>query len=141
MYKFLLSFIVALFPVVSNAGLFGPSTFEECILDNSKGIASDQAAGMVARACRLKFPESTPSNVSGICKVYWDGFKIVRGDKPNDQYLGMRFEKDGIEKFVLSVPKKMAERLQFETIPDPDKGNFKKYFDSVWPDVSRVCGF
>lgn len=140
MYKFLLILCIAFGPKVSSAGLFGPSDYEECILENMKGVSGETAASLVANSCRTKFQKAVLSPTS-ICKVYWDGFKIVKGDKPNDQYLGMRFGIDGIEKFVLSVPKKMAERLQFETIPDPDKGNFKKYFDSVWPDMNRVCGF
>jgi hypothetical protein len=43
----------------SYAGLFGPSSFEECVLDNIKGVKGDVAAAAVNRACRAKFPAQT----------------------------------------------------------------------------------
>ena len=43
-----------------NAGWFGPSNFEECILDGMKGVASDSAAYAIAYACRSKFPLPPP---------------------------------------------------------------------------------
>ena len=49
-------FIIAVAPVIANAGLFGPSNFEECILKGMKNVSSDQAANMIAYACREKFP-------------------------------------------------------------------------------------
>ena len=39
-----------------HAGIFGPSTYEECILENMKGVQSDVAARQIARACRQQFP-------------------------------------------------------------------------------------
>lgn len=41
------------------AGWLGPSTYEECILKEMKGVTSNQAAGLIARACRGKFPEKS----------------------------------------------------------------------------------
>ena len=35
--------------------LFGPKTYEECILENMKGVSSDTAANEVKAACYLKF--------------------------------------------------------------------------------------
>jgi|APSaa5957512535_1039671.scaffolds.fasta_scaffold988510_1 hypothetical protein len=34
---------------VTNAGLFGPSNYAECILDGMKGVTSDLAARAVAK--------------------------------------------------------------------------------------------
>lgn len=45
----------------ANAGLFGPSNFEECILDQMKNIKSDSAADAVTYACRIKFPPKETS--------------------------------------------------------------------------------
>ena len=56
-------------PMSANAGLFGPGNYEECVLDNMKGITSDQAAGAVAAACRSKFskpPEVDPEFGTGV---------------------------------------------------------------------------
>ena len=41
---------------VTSAGLFGPSNYEECILDGMKGVKSDLAAKAVIGACARKFP-------------------------------------------------------------------------------------
>jgi hypothetical protein len=43
-------------PIPSNAGFFGPNNYEECVLDNMKGVTSDQAARAIQQACREKFP-------------------------------------------------------------------------------------
>jgi hypothetical protein len=40
-----------------HAGIFGPSTYEECILENMKGVQSDRAAILIHRVCRKQFPE------------------------------------------------------------------------------------
>lgn len=40
----------------ATAGLFSPTTYDECILENMKGVQSDVAARAVAKACREKFP-------------------------------------------------------------------------------------
>ncbi len=57
--KKLLVLLVLLCSANSFAGLFGPSNFEECILDQMKNIKSDAAANAVTYACRKKFP-ATP---------------------------------------------------------------------------------
>lgn len=35
--------------------LFGPKTYDECVLENMKGVNSDTAARLVANSCREKF--------------------------------------------------------------------------------------
>lgn len=44
------------------AGWFGPSSFDECILENMKGVGGDMAAREVHRACRKKFPNEEAAN-------------------------------------------------------------------------------
>jgi hypothetical protein len=44
-------------PSVSFAGWFGPSNYDECILESMKGVTSDVAARMIARSCQEKFPD------------------------------------------------------------------------------------
>lgn len=47
-------------PAVAIAGWFGPSNYDECVLDGMKGVTSDVAAREIKQACRRKFPsEST----------------------------------------------------------------------------------
>lgn len=43
-------------PIPAMGGWFGPSNYEECILENMKGVASDEAVRAIKRACRAKFP-------------------------------------------------------------------------------------
>ena len=46
-----------LFPTAALAGLLGPSNYDECILENMKGIGDRTAASAIVLACRSKFPE------------------------------------------------------------------------------------
>lgn len=57
-----LFFIALLFPSVSNAGWFGASNYNECVLESMKGVTSDAAAGVINRACRAKFPFESHSD-------------------------------------------------------------------------------
>lgn len=43
----------------SFAGWFGPSNYDQCILDGMKGITSDVAARSVRSACGREFPSKT----------------------------------------------------------------------------------
>ena len=52
------------FPGLAVAGLFGPSTWDECILANMKGVGSDMAARAVAEACARQFPPKKPAEKS-----------------------------------------------------------------------------
>jgi hypothetical protein len=49
-------------PAVSFAGWFGPSNYDECVLDSMKGVTSDMAARAIMRSCRDKFPEKRPKD-------------------------------------------------------------------------------
>lgn len=40
------------------ASLFGPSDYDECILENMKGVTSDRAAMLIHRSCARRFPET-----------------------------------------------------------------------------------
>lgn len=49
---------------VAQAGLFGPSNYDECVLDGVKDAKTETAARMVAQACRNKFPMKTSPPVT-----------------------------------------------------------------------------
>lgn len=49
-------------PDVAAAGWFGPSNYDECVLDSMKGVTSDVAASAITRSCREKFPKKGPSD-------------------------------------------------------------------------------
>ncbi len=42
------------------AGWFGPDNYEECVLENMKGVTSNTAAAAIAKACDAKFPKPPP---------------------------------------------------------------------------------
>lgn len=52
---FMLSVALAI-PLPVNAGVFGPSSYEECIEESLKGVGSDVAAKALILNCRQKFP-------------------------------------------------------------------------------------
>ena len=47
---------MAAFSGICNAGWFGPSNYDECILENMKGIADKSAVFAIKQACGNKFP-------------------------------------------------------------------------------------
>lgn len=57
-----LAFALALLSGAAHAGLFGPSNYEECVLDSMKGVTSDVAARAIMRSCQEKFPVKRPSD-------------------------------------------------------------------------------
>ena len=67
----------------AHAGLFGPSNFEECVLDALKDAKTEYAAQLVQAMCLEKFPISNKSSVSTliegkkgklICDTGWQGY-------------------------------------------------------------------
>ncbi len=59
MFRWLAVFVVLVAgcPAAGISGWFGPSDYDECILENMQGVESDMAARYVHVACRRMFPE------------------------------------------------------------------------------------
>ena len=56
--KHLITILLFLLPVsLSHAGLFGPSNYEECVLENVKTAQTDRAVTAVRQTCQSMFPE------------------------------------------------------------------------------------
>ncbi len=53
---FILVIVAIFYPLCAVAGWFGPSSYEECVLKNMKGVTSDKAAIFINISCREKFP-------------------------------------------------------------------------------------
>ncbi|MFH1025685.1 MAG: hypothetical protein V1764_03310 [Nitrospirota bacterium] len=49
-------------PSISSAGLFGPSNYDECIVESMKGVTSDVAARAIIQSCQKKFPVKKPTD-------------------------------------------------------------------------------
>jgi hypothetical protein len=73
-------------------GIFGPSNYEECILDNMKGVQSDMAARGVMQACRIKFPlpPSPEPAAQEYSKIY--------------SFSGLDINSSGMTKFNNNIP-------------------------------------
>lgn len=57
---------LVLLPSFATAGLFGPSTYDECITDAMKGVTSDVAARAIIKACRERFPPPPPPPIRAL---------------------------------------------------------------------------
>jgi len=74
----LLFCIIFLFSSVACAGLFeGPSDYDECILENMKGVASDLGARLIQQSCQKKFPKQTPESESDESPRISDGANVT----------------------------------------------------------------
>ena len=76
MFKLAVALLLSALSGIASAGLFGPSNYEECILDSMKGVTSDMAARAVAQACRSKFPQKAKGSK---CHVVWNGSSFALG--------------------------------------------------------------
>ncbi|HBT86911.1 MAG TPA: hypothetical protein DEB50_00065 [Desulfobacter sp.] len=56
--KYLVFFLIFLMPFNAFAGMFGPSNFWECILDEMPGVKNDAVANATMMKCRKKFPNT-----------------------------------------------------------------------------------
>ena len=61
MSRWTVAALLAFLPLGAVAGLFGPANYDDCILENMKGIADRAAAGAVMAACARRFPETSPA--------------------------------------------------------------------------------
>ena len=67
--------LLSVLPSVGTAQIFGPSNYEDCIIEGMQGVASDVAAVEIRRACDKKFPDRPvrqPENYDGTCEFYYD---------------------------------------------------------------------
>ena len=49
---------IFLIPLNASAGMFGPSNYWECILDEMPGVKNDTVAIAIVRKCQKKFPST-----------------------------------------------------------------------------------
>ncbi len=78
---YILTILLAIWPSTGFSGLFGPSNYWECILEEMPGVKNDPAAIEIMRKCQKDFPDS-PSvekkgslfggrNCGGMCHRIW----------------------------------------------------------------------
>lgn len=70
---------------------FGPSNYEDCVLEAAKDAKTDGATRLAQAACRSKFPSKEGAMVSA-CHVTWNGSEFVLGRPAEaDQFTQIRF--------------------------------------------------
>jgi hypothetical protein len=74
---FLIAVVFMQLCLPAGAGWFGPSNYDECILDSMKGVTSNSAAILIKEACRKKFPDNPKPNVSSHELLPEEIFKIA----------------------------------------------------------------
>jgi len=62
--KIFIFVLILLIPLNALAGMFGPSNFWECILDEMPGAKNDAVAVAIIRKCAKKFPSTAPGSES-----------------------------------------------------------------------------
>jgi hypothetical protein len=117
--KFLISLYLAFIAPTSaySQPLFGPKTYEDCILQNMKDVKSDDAAKAITSACAMKFTRKndTPTKTTGVwvCRVYWDGWRFLPITQPlGPEFVVRELFKNGVKIVEVSIPKTMLEEFR-----------------------------
>jgi hypothetical protein len=137
----------------THAALFGPSNYNECVLEVSKTAKTDAAVGIGISACSDKFDKkdktvrSSAPNKTQICYVYWDGFKLIKGKTKGDYYIRYSMPYYGVEVVELALPKPMTVEFGISNLKKDvkfdwrDYPKFKSFLESnFFPIVNGMCG-
>jgi hypothetical protein len=76
-FLFIFFIVISFFPNLSQAGMFGPKNYDDCILENMKGVKSDKGAILIRESCRKKFPLQKEEDSS--CDLSEDILKQIDG--------------------------------------------------------------
>jgi hypothetical protein len=119
------------------SGIFGPSNYDECVLENMKGVTSDVAAARIDDSCAHKFPRKAPEpdakrdtpldlgligwevSADGIghCYMAWDGARFVetaRREKHTEENMVKAVSPTKIT-LNLFVPKRLVDDNHLES--------------------------
>jgi hypothetical protein len=132
--------IILLITFLSQANafeLFGPKNFQDCLLQNLKGVNNSEAVNAITAACSMKFnqDESNKSTTNGIrkCYVYWDGMKFASG-KNLKQYTKFSISYESVPVLEISFPYVMVNSW---TTNHEDKA--KEFFDQYYRQIKSIC--
>ena len=85
------------------AGLFGPSNYEECVLEGLKDANNSASTQLLNKVCTEKFKKEGTKNIVTECSVTWNGNKFSAGKPEN------------IEKYTQVVFKETSDSLYIPT--------------------------
>lgn len=134
----------------ATAGLFGPSTYDDCILDGVKEAKTELAVKAVYQSCRNKFPKDVASREESPPKlveprgVYWTGREFKMGfTTGDDSFVRFSYEHHGVEVSIVSIPKTMAQALGIGSMgvgSNPnDSKKFADFINKQWNNISAIC--
>lgn len=123
MFYLRLLLISAFLTLYSNnlyAGLFGPSNYDECLLENLKGVNNNHAVALITQSCQDKFlkkdlEKKGNGKISEVCNLYWNGKRFLIGDvSSNKDFTIMNIAYFGVELIHIGIPSSMYKTLKFD---------------------------
>lgn len=129
------------------AGLFGPSNYEECVIEGLKEAKTEFGAKMITSICSDKFPVRDPAKAGGDaslltdteCHVVYRGGKTELGRASKKTHLTLVYSYYDYMQIHIAVPREIASRLNLEkelrvTSEQDDMSSSAKQFESkvVW---------
>jgi hypothetical protein len=96
----------------TQSGPFGPSSYEDCVIDGAKSAMTKEALNAVYSMCRKKFGVESASPLTnsrqvGGCVVAYDGRKMTSVTKRPSGYKSRALRRDGVKLVTVYVPEEM----------------------------------
>jgi len=107
--KKIISILLTLLSVNSYGGIFGPSNYEECVLDGLKNTKTESSVYLLRQTCQQKFQKDSEKKVINICSLTWNGKTFYPG-RPEmiDKYTTITFKGTSD---ILFVPDNMIDSV------------------------------
>jgi len=112
--RFALFVSVAMFPTICFAQIFGPSTYDDCVLKGIKDAKTDGAVIALMDACANRFPKNKGGAIVGECNLTWNGEKFLRGaPQDSSKFVAVRFPRTAD---LVYMPVQMDKKLMRQII-------------------------
>jgi hypothetical protein len=134
--------------------ILGPKNYDECILENMRGVTSDIGARLVEKSCREKFKEKPDDNSQSIslnknpklserCDVYWNGRGFLKGNvSSNSDFTMMAVSRYGVDIINLGIPKAMYKELELGKHENMFDSSYAggRFFSKNFQKIVDLCG-
>lgn len=142
--KFTFIFLLLIYSSAYSS-ILGPRSYEDCILENMKNVSNSEVVNQITAACKAKFPNksSQTANAKGIkeCRLYWDGWKLIKGTTPNKEFRTIVLSLGGVSTLHLALHNKMIEELEIEKIKlnSDVSGRFSDFISQNMSTINSYC--
>lgn len=105
------------------AQIFGPSTYEDCVLQGLKEAKTELSVSVLMGICSSKFgkkekPKDRKQDTAASCFLYWDGLSTSKLESPpkdwRKNYSAFSISKYNIEFAIIYVPKSFTNNKEAE---------------------------